>query len=197
MSAIRAKIHSLDTSRPVTIGDSTLKAEKISCIVPYIDIIGCNYADSSEYEMVRTTYPDIPIIGTESYSSLHTRGIYENNDTSCLCTELDERKVSWGNYFWEVCDMWYNDSVNNIGAFQWTGFDYLGEPTPFADLQYYPAKSSQFGVFDNAGFRKDASYMFESIWSNSPMVHIGCTDWDSWTKGTSYTVRVYSNQQSV
>jgi beta-galactosidase len=177
-------------------GDATLKPAKLSCISPYIDIIGCNYADSSEYTTVRSLYPDMPIMGTEAYSSLHTRGIYMNNDASCFCTELDERKVSWGDYFWEVCDMWYGSNAN-AGAFMWTGFDYLGEPTPFADSKYYPAKSSQFGVFDQAGFPKDAAHMFKSIWSGEPTVHIGITDWDSWTEGEQHAVRVYSNQPSV
>lgn len=192
ISAIRAKVREFDESRPITMGDATLKPAKLSCITPYIDIIGCNYADSSEYATVRSLYPDMPIMGTEAYSSLHTRGIYADSDESCFCTEMDERKVSWGDYFWEVCDTWYGADAN-AGAFMWTGFDYLGEPTPFADSKYYPAKSSQFGVFDQAGFPKDAAYMFKSIWSSEPMVHIGITDWDSWTNGEQYAVRVYSN----
>lgn len=92
--------------------------------------------------------------------------------------------------------MWYGDD-QNMGAFMWTGFDYLGEPTPFAGSKYYPAKSSQFGVFDQAGFPKDAAYMFKSAWSSESTVHMGITDWDSWAEGEQYDVRVYSNQPSV
>lgn len=164
ISAIRTKLHEVDQSRPLTMGDATLKPAKLSCIAPYIDIMGCNYASSDEYATVRSLYPDMPIMGTEAYSSIHTRGVYENSDASCFCTELDERKVNWGDYFWEVCDTWYGSDANT-GAFMWTGFDYLGEPTPFANSAYYPAKSSQFGVFDQAGFPKDAAYMFKSAWS--------------------------------
>ncbi len=57
-------------------------------------------------------------------------------------------------------DTWYFDNLDTCGAFVWTGFDYLGEPTPYASDYYYPAKTSNFGLIDSAGFRKDAFYMF-------------------------------------
>ena len=77
------------------------------------------------------------------------------------------------------------------GQFIWTGFDYIGEPTPYG----WPAKSSYFGIVDTAGFPKDIYYFYQSKWTTTPMVHI-LPHWN-WSVGTTVTVFVYSNCDSV
>jgi len=81
------------------------------------------------------------------------------------------------------------------GEFIWTGFDYIGEPTPYG----WPAKSSYFGAVDTAGFPKDIFYFYQSHWSRDGalMVHLVPADWTSWAAGQTVPVHVYSNGTSV
>ena len=78
------------------------------------------------------------------------------------------------------------------GSFIWAGFDYIGEPTPYSS---YPSKSSYYGAVDTAGFPKDVYYFYKSRWTAAPMVHI-LPHWN-WTAGTTVTVFVYNNCDSV
>ena len=83
------------------------------------------------------------------------------------------------------------------GQFIWTGFDYIGEPTPYS---VYPVGVSSFGVIDTAGFPKDAFYLYKSQWTSGdtdPMVHISPMNWDSWEDGEDVSVWVYSNVERV
>jgi beta-galactosidase len=81
------------------------------------------------------------------------------------------------------------------GEFIWTGFDYIGEPTPYT----WPAKSSYFGIIDTANFPKDVYYFYQSKWNagGAPMVHIVPSNWTNWTAGTNVKVLVYTNADSV
>lgn len=85
-------------------------------------------------------------------------------------------------------------NASSGGMFVWTGWDYIGEPTPF---NRYPAKSSYFGIVDLAGFPKDIYYMYQSRWTEKPMVHICPMDWDNWAAGSTVKVWLYSNCESV
>ena len=88
-----------------------------------------------------------------------------------------------------------NSDAYIAGEFIWTGFDYIGEPTPYG----WPAKSSYFGAIDTAGFPKDIFYFYQSRWNygGSTMVHIVPMDWTTWTAGQSVPIYVYSNADSV
>ena len=78
--------------------------------------------------------------------------------------------------------------------FIWTGWDYIGEPTPF---NKYPARSSYFGIIDIAGLPKDAYYLYQSMWTDNPMCHIVPMDWSQWTVGEEVNIMVYSNASYV
>ena len=78
------------------------------------------------------------------------------------------------------------------GSFIWSGFDYIGEPTPY---YYFPSKSSYFGIVDTAGFPKDIYYFYKSVWTAEPLVHI-LPHWN-WSQGETITVFVYHNCDSV
>ena len=80
------------------------------------------------------------------------------------------------------------------GMFIWTGWDYIGEPTPF---NKYPCRSSYFGTIDIAGLPKDSYYLYQSMWTDKPMCHIVPMDWSKWTVGENVRVMVYSNAASI
>lgn len=86
------------------------------------------------------------------------------------------------------------DRKSFIGQFIWTGFDYLGEPTPYS---VYPVGVSSFGTIDTAGFAKDSFYLYQSQWTSTPMVHLLPTNWDQWHDGEEVEVWVNTNQPSA
>lgn len=158
-----------------------------------ISVAGVNYVDAGVFEKAHNDYPDIFMLSTESSSSLRSRGEYFhpytiNNEynTDTLATEnsqmssYDNDVASWANS--AMFDWQYDISLDYVlGEFVWTGFDYLGEPTPFTDnsSSFYPT-SSYFGITDTAGFEKDIYYFYQSQWRNAddqPVLHLLPT-WD-------------------
>lgn len=101
--------------------------------------------------------------------------------------------MNWGSYAADALKA-HMENTYSGGLFVWTGWDYIGEPTPF---NKFPAKSSYFGICDLAGFPKDIYYMYQSRWTTNPMVHILPMDWDSWTVGDTVPVWLYSNCPSM
>lgn len=175
-------------------------------IAPYVDILGHNYADDAEYLSSRAWYPDKPQFASECWSSFYTRGTYAFSNDDCCCPSYDtstanQSKASWGDTVYECYNRFYEKYPDCLGMYIWTGYDYIGEPTPFNPgsnwKAYFPAKSSQFGCVDTAGFEKDPFYKLQSLWTTKPMVHIAPTDWDSWSDGQNVRVDVYSNCVSV
>lgn len=153
-----------------------------------ISVAGVNYVDIGTFEKVHNDYPDIFMLSTESSSALRSRGEYFhpytiNNDynTDTPATEnsqmssYDNDVASWANS--AMFDWQYDISLDYIlGEFVWTGFDYLGEPTPFTDnsSSFYPT-SSYFGITDTAGFEKDIYYFYQSQWRSAddqPVLHL-------------------------
>ena len=126
------------------------------------------------------------------YKTPVTTNILTSSDNQC--SSYDNSVVSWGT---SAEGSW--QSVNTrafiAGEFIWTGFDYIGEPTPYS----WPSKSSYFGAIDTAGFPKDIFYFYQSKWNAAgpTMVHIVPMDWTSWTAGQAVTVWVYSNADSA
>lgn len=181
-----------DTTRPIT---QALNNQ--SLLGPLLDIVGYNYASGGTYDNQHKNNPNWVIMGSETSSAVRSRGVYhlpanQNILTSSdmQCSNYDNSVVSWGH---SAEDAWEFDKarVFVVGQFIWTGFDYIGEPTPYG----WPAKSSYFGIVDMCGFPKDIYYFYQSQWTSKPMVHL-LPHWN-WDSGNTIPVWVYSNCDSV
>lgn len=173
-------VKEVDLTRPTTIGEDKFRMgtgegqhEEVAKIV---DLVGFNYAED-KYDKFHEKYPNWNLYGSETSSATRSRGIYRHPGTSTQMTKYpdlqqssyDNDYVSWGKTAEEA---WKRDRDRGYiaGEYIWTGFDYIGEPTPY--YSSYPSKSSYFGAIDTAGFEKDIFYFYQSQWSNSPMVHL-------------------------
>jgi beta-galactosidase len=194
ISAVKAK----DTTR--AIGQAFAEASPGAAVAPLEDVVGLNYAPYV-YDSLHSSNPSWKFFASESSSAVRSRGVYKTPATSNIltssdnqCSSYDNSVVSWGT---SAEGSW--SSVNTrafiAGEFIWTGFDYIGEPTPYG----WPSKSSYFGAIDTAGFPKDIFYFYQSKWNAAgpPMVHIAPMDWTTWTAGQSVTVLVYTNADSA
>lgn len=167
-----------------------------------LDVIGYNY-HINQFDSVPKWFPDKPFIISESVSSIMTRGHYKMpsdsifiwpsrwdktlTDPSFACSSYDNCHVPWGNTHEENLRM--VDSRPFIaGQFIWTGFDYLGEPTPYG----WPARSSYFGIVDLAGIPKDIYYMYQSQWRPDKTVLHLFPHWN-WTPGEEIDLWAYYN----
>ena len=190
-----------DTSRPITAGCNEPSPNNHLFKSGAIDIIGFNY----HHEWVKDVpqnFPGKPFIFSESVSALQTRGFYmmpsdsiykapkewwlPYTDPSYMCSAYDNMHASWSSTHeqtWDVVK--HNDFVG--GQFIWTGFDYIGEPTPYG----FPARSSYFGIIDLAGFPKDSYYMYQSEWTSKPMLHL-FPHWN-WLPGQEIDMWCYYN----
>lgn len=190
-------IREYDSYRPVTMGDNVPSTEVSLALADLLDIEGVNYGSESEYTTFRTNKPTLPLFGSETTSAVSSRDNYTNDSTNKQCSSFDEQLVGWaeGGSAAEILKRHMADISYMMGMFVWTGFDYMGEPTPYAAT--YPAKSSYFGIVDMAGFPKDIYYMYQSQWSSEPMIHI-VGDWEYKEGDTSNrTIWLYSNCNSV
>ena len=171
-----------DTSRPITAGCNEPSPNNHLFKSGAIDLIGFNY----HHEWVKDVpknFSDKPFIFSESVSALQTRGFYRMpsdtvykapkqwwlpyTDPSFMCSAYDNMHASWSSTHEETWDVVkHNDFVG--GQYIWTGFDYIGEPTPYG----FPARSSYFGIIDLAGFPKDTYYMYQSEWTDKPVLHL-------------------------
>lgn len=168
-----------------------------------LDLIGYNYAHQT-YANHKINFPKTPFIATETTSALQTRGYYdEKSDTikqwpkrwdiplttgnpGNTCSAYDQIQTPWGSTHeatWKV--MKKHDFLS--GMFIWTGFDYIGEPTPYQ----WPSISSYFGIVDLAGFPKDVYYMYQSEWTDKDVLHI-LPHWN-WKAGQTVDVWAYYN----
>ena len=183
-------VKSIDTSRPTTMGDDTPNNVVSLAVMDVIDIIGVNYGSDSEYVNLRNAKPNRCIYGSETTSALSSRGIYVYDNVNLQCPSFDNKSVAWGDIASTALKR-HMDSDYLAGMFVWTGFDYIGEPTPF---NKYPARSSYFGIVDLAGFPKDIYYMYQSRWTSDPMIHV----FPHWTyEGGTIKLWVYSNCYKV
>lgn len=167
-------VRELDTERMITAGCNEPAPGNHLFRANALDVIGYNYHDEW-FKDVPTNFPGKPFIVTESVSGLMTRGYYRMpsdsmfiwphrwdkpfSDPSFSCSSYDNCHVPWGSsHEKSMAEVENNDFIS--GQFVWTGFDYLGEPTPFG----WPARSSYFGIVDLAGIPKDIYYMYQSQW---------------------------------
>jgi beta-galactosidase len=190
ISAVKAK----DSTR--VIGQAFAQASPGAAVAPLEDVVGLNYAPYA-YDSLHSSHPTWKLFASESSSAVRSRGVYELPVTSNIltsstnqCSSYDNSVVSWGT---SAEGSWQAVNTRDFiaGEFIWTGFDYIGEPTPYG----WPSKSSYFGAIDTAGFPKDVYYFYKSRWVTDPVVHI-LPHWN-WTAGTMVTVYVYNNCDSV
>ena len=159
----------------------------------HIEVAGFNYLRHGNMDDYHRDYPNTPIMGTEEGSTNTTRGIYFDNPERQHLTAYDQETAN--NYFpsIEYCVNYYDARPFLAGFFIWTGFDYRGEPTPFA----WPSISSYFGMYDMCGFPKDDVWYLKSWWGNEPVLHI-LPHWN-WKgkEGEPIKVVAYSNCDEV
>jgi beta-galactosidase len=194
-----------DPTRPVTQGCNSMEEANKHGFAQLLDIPGYNYygdrisgpawADypfRCKYDDEHETYPDRILLGSENVSALNTRGVYHDRDTMDIqrwqrpdfhCSAYDIKT--------EVPLMVCMSRPYVCGMFTWEGFDYIGEPSPYP----WPARSSQYGIFDLCGFPKDTYYLYKSQWVEKPLIHI-LPHWN-WEEGEKIEVWVYSNCESA
>jgi beta-galactosidase len=157
-----------------------------------IDVMGFNYYTHGNNDAYHKQFPDKPSVATEDASTFSTRGIYVEDLGHQHLTAYDTNKPNWGVTAEESWSH-YEPRTYVAGLFQWTGFDYRGEETPF----YWPAVSSQFGILDMCGFPKDNYYYYQAWWSDQPVLHL-FPHWN-WPgrEGQDIDVWVHSNCEEV
>ncbi len=131
-----------------------------------VDVQGFNYNDGV-IDAFHKAHPLQPIIGTETASTLATRGIYADDPARGYMSAYDTQKPRWGN----TAEEWwsfYDERAFLAGGFAWTGFDYRGETTPYQ----WPCISSHFGILDTCGFAKDTAYYYKTWWGTEPVLHL-------------------------
>jgi beta-galactosidase len=159
-------------------------------ITEVLDVIGFNYRDN-KIDDFHKQFPHIPIIGTETASTVATRGEYVKDPAKHIVPAYDTEAPWWAN----TAEGWWPhfDARPYIaGGFIWTGFDYRGEPTPYPN---WPSISSQFGVLDTCGFPKDNYYYYRAWWRPEPLLHL-FPHWN-WEAGATVSVWAYSNCDAV
>ena len=161
--------HREDPTRPVTIGMDQVKAVMANGFGAIPDIPGLNYRVHL-YEEAYETFPQGLLLGSETASTVSSRGVYKFPVESGFNMTYEDLQSS--SYDLEYCswsnipedDFVYQDDADwVIGEFVWTGFDYLGEPTPYDE--FWPSRSSYFGMVDLAGLPKDRYYLYRSRWN--------------------------------
>ena len=192
------KFHDPNGHALATIGSNFMPWENARKCADVLKLTGYNYAEKY-YEEHHQLYPDWIIYGSETASTVQSRGIYRFPlsqsilaDDDEQCSSLGNSSTSWGAKSTEACIIADRDAEFSLGQFLWSGFDYIGEPTP------YHTKNSYFGQIDTAGFKKDSAYIYQSEWTDykvSPMVHI-FPYWD-FSENQMIDVRVCSNAPKI
>ncbi|UMB59932.1 DUF4982 domain-containing protein [Lutibacter sp. A80] len=190
--------HREDPTRPVTVGMDQVKATIESGFGALLDVPGLNYRVHL-YEEAYEKFPQGFILGSETASTVSSRGIYKFPVVQENMKQYDDFQSS--SYDLEACS-WSNvpdedfvlqdDKPWVIGEFVWTGFDYLGEPTPYD--KSWPSRSSYFGINDLAGLPKDRYYLYRSRWNTTAeTLHIlPHWNWEG-REGETTPVFVYTN----
>jgi beta-galactosidase len=178
----------LDPSRLVTIAMNNSWGKDASAV---LDVQGCNYNDG-KIDDFHKQFPTQPMVGTETASTVSTRGIYENDKERGYVSAYDLNFPLWA----AKAETWWKDYDSRpflAGGFAWTGFDYRGEPTPYN----WPNVSSHFGIMDLCGFPKDNYFYYQAWWTSERVLHL-FPHWN-WPgkEGHEIDVWVHSNLDSV
>ncbi len=216
---LKAVIKAIDTERYVTMGENKFSRASTGLfleLAAIMDAVGMNYGERF-YDAVRKAHPDWLIYGSETSSATRTRdsyfypakNLYHDNRPNRHYEQSDygNDRVAWGR---TATESWTfdRDRAGYAGQFIWTGFDYIGEPTPWHNQDHTPVKSSYFGIIDTAGLPKNDFYLYRSEWYSAkekPTVRI-MPHWN-WTEETlkernmlingKVPVRTFSNAASV
>ena len=158
-------VHRLDPTRPVTY--AAPEGDTFAGINGVIQVRGWNYHPGPDMDKYHAEHPDQPNVGTEQASTVSTRGIYENDKVRGYVSAYDANFTSWS----QTAEKWWTIFADRpwlSGGVVWTGFDYRGEPTPYA----WPCVNSHFGVLDTCGFPKDNFYYYQSWWTTNTVLHL-------------------------
>jgi beta-galactosidase len=204
---LTAIVKSLDSTRPVTSGCNDPGPSNNIIKSGALDIIGYNYKHL-RFTDFQEDYSGQIFIASETTSALATRGHYDMPSDSIriwpkrwdlplltgnpdnTCSAYDNCHVPWGSTHEEVWEIIKKHDYLS-GMYVWTGFDYLGEPTPYD----WPSRSSYFGIVDLAGFPKDAYYFYQSEWTDKDVLHI-FPHWN-WEQGDTIDIWAYTNLDEV
>lgn len=211
LKELHAIVKSLDTTRPTVTANNEINPWNRLLQANVTDLIGYNYNHTKWHkDSVAQRWGTKPLIVTESVSALETRGQYDNIPSDSIrrwpsrwdkpcenCNDdltvnaYDNVSAPWGSTHEETMKV-FKKWKNVSGHFIWTGFDYVGEPTPYP----FPARSSYFGIIDLAGFPKDVYYMYQSEWTSKTVLHL-LPHWN-WSAGKTVDVwAYYSNADEV
>ncbi len=178
-----------------TIGSNYMAWAGAQHCAQFIQAVGYNYGEKL-YEKHHAEHPEWVIYGSETASTVSSRGVYRFpmsaailTDDDLQCSSLGNSNTSWGTQ--NIAQMLVDDlnCEYSLAQYLWTGTDYIGEPTP------YHTRNSYFGMMDTACFPKDYWYLCKALWNPEPMVHIGVS-WD-WNPGQMIDVPVMTNAASV
>ena len=202
-------VKSVDTTRPVVWGHDGYRSvprdgSVNDQIARLLDGVGLNYNTAQSVDALHAKYPGKFFFESESSSSTSTRGVYQDPEQLNTgenytpgkrgVSSYDNNMASWtmpGEYGLKKD----RDRKFFIGEFLWSGFDYIGEPTPYFDN--FPVKASFFGATDTAGFPKDLYHLFRSQWTTRPMVHLLPMNWTDHKPGEPVQVWAYANVDTV
>lgn len=197
-------IKAVDISRPVTTALTETVAEKnFISQANALDVLGFNYK-LYDYETLPQRFLGQKFIATETASAVETRGVYQfpsdsiriwppdykaqdtfaHGNKDFTCSAYDNTHAYWGATH-EKSWLAVKNNLHIAGLFVWSGFDYLGEPLPYPK---FPSRSSYYGIIDLAGFPKDVYYMYQSEWTDKPVLHV----FPHWTWRQSDTVDVWA-----
>jgi len=201
-------VRALDPTRPITQAANNGSPQNPVFHAGALDLLGHNY-HHEVWKDFPTQYPGEKFIITEAMSALNSRGVYwqpsdsvaiyytpyEKNrgpqpPTNGRLSSYDNSRAFWGSLHEESLRLFEHYPFLS-GIFVWQGIDYLGEPTPYE----WPARSSYFGAVDLAGFPKDPFYLYQSVWTEQPMLHL-LPHWN-WARGDTVDVWAYTNAEQV
>jgi beta-galactosidase len=156
-----------------------------------LDVMGFNY-NLKVHDAWHKNHPKTPSVGSETASTVSTRGIYSTDKLRNWVSAYDLNHTSWS----QLAEEWWKFYATRewlSGGFAWTGFDYRGEPTPYG----WPSINSQFGIVDMCGFPKDNFYYYKAWWGSEPVLHLfPHWNWEQ-REGEPISVWVHSNLDSV
>jgi beta-galactosidase len=183
-----ARSHELD---PTRLCSAAVDAAFETHFPEQLDVMGFNY-NLKVHDEWHKAHPLKPSVGSETASTISTRGIYETDKLRNWVSAYDLNHTAWS----QLAEEWWKFYAARewlAGGFAWTGFDYRGEPTPYG----WPSVSSQFGIVDTCGFPKDNFYYYKAWWGSEPVLHLfPHWNWDQ-RNGEPISVWVHSNLDSV
>jgi len=183
-----ARTHELDPTRMCT---AAVNASFETHFPEQLDVMGFNY-NLKVHDAWHKAHPKTPCVGSETASTVSTRGIYSTDRLRNWVSAYDLNHTDWS----QLAEEWWKFYAARewlAGGFAWTGFDYRGEPTPYG----WPSINSQFGIVDTCGFPKDNFYYYKAWWGSEPVLHLlPHWNWDQ-RDGEPISVWVHSNCDSV